>query len=387
MERRNKPYKEIKQVIVFCLLLLLGGNIVLLNANAMEKEEELVYENIEKNIPQNATEYVRNNLEDIISIALYYAKDLGMEKIEKENAEIGMPYVIYELDNSNPDEIYYYPIIDKKNNKIALMVTVVGTLDGWSHTIDTTMVDELNAIKYNTDNYIFYKCEDTIVADNAEKEQILTGDIDSKCARFAKKDFEDKVDIISKKMNNYEKVDVDIVEKTSIEAYAPSFSTNADNSKILKMHNAACQGSKPTCWACSVATIVNYRRGTELFGMDVCEAMNRKPGGASIYVKQKALKKYGLNYSIIRKKQLSWSLLCSNIDSKWPVAISSFTSDGKKGHAVTAYGYRKQGENKYVVIWNSSGAGVIQIMQYKKGGSTYTFNQNTFIWKKSLSYK
>lgn len=262
----------------------------------------------------------------------------------------------------------------------------MGTENGWNYCIDTNMVDELNEIEYHND-YIFYKHEDNLIAENTDSEYILSGKLDKSCERFLDKNFEDKVDEISEDMQSYKKVDVDIEAKALIEEYAPGFETNTKDSKLLKLYNAQAQGQKNICWACSVATIVNYIKGKNVTGSGVCKAMNRKEKGATITVKQAALRKYGISYNKLKYCQLSWSSLYQNIDIKKPVAISALTSDGKYGHSVTAHGYRKTGNTKYVLFWNSGKSGRNQIMQYKENGSTFSYNNLVFIWKYSLSYK
>lgn len=372
-------------VSIICFLII--AITVPVNAQTLDSGE-IVSEKINENIPESATRYVQNNLYEIVSVALYYYDEIGMEKIKKENAILGEPYVIYELDNSVQDEIYYYPILDKQDGDIILNVTVMGTEEGWNYCIDTNMVDELNKITYDN-NYIFYKHEDTLIAEDGNSEYILSGKTDTECKIFSGQDFEEKVDVISEDMEKYKKVNTDVRTKTFIEEYSPGFQENTKNSKLLKLYNAKGQGQKNTCWACSVATIVNYIKGRNITGSEVCKTMKRSESGASITVKQAALRKYGISYDKLKYNQLSWNNLCKNIDSKKPVALSSFTSDGKSGHSVTAHGYKKMNNKKYVLFWNSWGAGSNQIMQYKENGCTYSSPQSNkvFVWKYSLSNK
>lgn len=181
----------------------------------------------------------------------------------------------------------------------------------------------------------------------------------------------------------------EIVESTKntsvLETYSPGFSTSTDTSKICFLYNA--QGQQgDTCWATSVATIVNYRKGTNYSDYDVCDKIGVEYAGGTIDDKKTALEEYGLMYRK-SQSQSSWDSIVLNISSKYPLAASTFS--GSSGHGVTVYGYRTIGATDYIVLWNSgmnSGAGATQIVMYSSSGSTFTYNSKTWTWTKTLFY-
>ena len=87
-----------------------------------------------------------------------------------------------------------------------------------------------------------------------------------------------------------------------LETYSAAFSSVVNDSdykeKMLKLHNAKGLGNYSRCWAASVATIINYLRGTNVSAAKICDVMNIDyDAGGSIYDKQNALIKYGIFYS------------------------------------------------------------------------------------------
>lgn len=147
------------------------------------------------------------------------------------------------------------------------------------------------------------------------------------------------------------------------------------------------QGAYANCWAASVATIVNYRKSSYyLTAKAVCDKMGiGYNAGGTIYDKRNALKKYGYNYNYIRNSQLSWSQIWSNLSGKWPIAMS--TSSSNSAHALTLVGCRNARGLYYITVWNSA-TSAYETMQYiSNGKTTYMMNNAIFTWTKSLSYK
>ena len=177
-------------------------------------------------------------------------------------------------------------------------------------------------------------------------------------------------------------------ENTICEEYAPAYSTDNmtgfSGSRVCALYNAQGQGNLPICWAATVATIVNYRKGTAYTAINVCDKLGVEYGGATIERKQEALSKYGINYKMTLA-QLGWGSILSNIDSKYPIAVSAFTKKNE-GHSMVLHGYTVSSSVKYVTMQNPGNKRIISV-QYKTAGTTFSYNSKTWTWTKSLSYK
>lgn len=79
---------KIRNVVMNIIYLLISVIIIPSNVQAMNNNE-IINEKINDSIPASATQYVYNNLCDIISVALYYDDEIGMKPIKKENAVLG----------------------------------------------------------------------------------------------------------------------------------------------------------------------------------------------------------------------------------------------------------------------------------------------------------
>ena len=342
-------------------------------------------EDITDLVPEQATLYVESELDSIMLMVKHWAEAMNIDKEKLGEVYVGEPYFICDLDTNESDEIYYYPIILSKTDQIVCVVSLLGTIDGWTYSVDTEMVELLEDVDYTENQTIFYESDDCIFADNCESVESLNNIGNAECENFSEKTLDEKVDVIYEKMQNVQKIDTDVQVESNLEAYTPGYTKDA-KSNFLTLHNPQGQGTLPICWAASVATIVNYIKGKNISAKAVCRKEKTGYKGAGIDTKKKALSDYGVKYNKNRDYQIGWTTIKSNIDAKKPIAVSSFTSDGERGHAVTAYAYFSVGTGKYVAIWNS-GNNSIQTFKYQKTGSCYSYNNATFIWKATLSAK
>lgn len=310
---------------------------------------------------------------------------------DSNNYYIGTPFVIYAPTEYNWNSVYYYPLIN--DEKIVLLISLINTNYGWSISASEEMVDELNLINYGKDTSWLFLLQDNYVVAKSPTDERTIIEICNENENWIQAltsvnslTYSDYVDLISNSMNDIKIFNVDDVSEISnnadiAESYSPSYSTSTDTSKVCSLYNAKKQQGS-TCWAASVATIVNYRQGTNYTDYDVCDRIGVGYEGANIDTKLEALKAYDLNY---RKSnsQSSWNSIVLNISSKYPLAASTFSGDS--GHSVKVYGYRTIGATDYIVLWNS-GTGSTQIATYKSSGSTYTYNSKTWTWTKTLFY-
>lgn len=144
-------------------------------------------------IPAGAYQYVNSNYLDSLQVFDTYDDELNIEENELANYTLGNPFIIYNLNESQQqNEIYYFPIFNC-NNQVVLVFSVIGTDVGWTHCVSEEMVDALNEINYSTySNYIFYKSDNNLVAEDKNKLYIMTGSADSSINNFSSMRFERK---------------------------------------------------------------------------------------------------------------------------------------------------------------------------------------------------
>ncbi len=292
---------------------------------------------------------------------------------------------------------YYYPILYK--NEIVLVASIINTTNGWTLSASDEIIDGLKKINYKDNSSLFYELDDCILAVSNEETKVIQSDEKEKSLNYNKKEkkFEEissieKASEILENIDNMKPVDIKQIQFSTQnnnikEEYTPLFSedrnSGSDYIKVCSLYNKQGQGSLPICWAASIATIVNYRLGTNYTAKDICDNEGLEYKGANIDTKQQALKTYGLFYDKMTS-QLSWELIVKNINNKYLIAASTFDGRGN-GHSITVYGYKFTNANKYIVLHNP-GTNDTQIVLYKTGGSTYTYNNKTWTWTKSLYY-
>lgn len=338
-------------------------------------------------VPADAEAYANAHYREALQVVEEFQDSYEVSDSELENAKLGSPFVIYEPDKSVQDEIYYYPILDSQDN-IILLMCIMGTTQGWNLSISEEWVDGLQQVGDITTDVVFYKTGDILYAENEQRSYIIAGGVDSGTSSFQRESYESKKQDISGINTRFVKVNtenIEITEDNQYDTYTPGFSTSTSSQKICSLYNKQGQGSYGLCWAASVATICNYLNGTNVTAKNVADKMGIGYNeGGGLYDAQLALSKYGVQYNNVLDAQnrMSWSNLKTNIDNKYPVYVSAKTSES--GHAVTAYGYLVAAGTNYVVLWNSGTQKSITAT-FKSSGTTFTYNNDTYTWKYSIS--
>ena len=185
-----------------------------------------------------------------------------------------------------------------------------------------------------------------------------------------------------------EEVEISSMLDSGVSLYGAVPMTEGRNCSIT---NFVRQNGQPICWAATVATIVNYKKGLSLTAETVANQMNADYNdpdypGALPSVTLAALSEYNLNYELTQSK-LSWQNVKNSINNDYPFAIRLRRLDADKGHMVTGYGYEcRYGDNymysdwRYVSVWDSNGSQ--QLFQYDS--STYSTSGYKWEWKTTL---
>jgi len=338
---------------------------------------------IDEAIPEEAERIIRETFRDILYATAPYYDNITFEEIG--NYKLYDGFVIYNSETDVKDEIYYYPVVNL--DKIVLVISAIHTSRGWCVSASDEMVDFLNKIHYlSSDHYLLYFYNDELKVRNER-------DLDNAATDFEKNSYFECLQDMAKQMVSREPANINKIvyesnHKCIEESYTPAYSTDnmvgAKGSRICSLYNAKGQGSDPICWAASVATIVNYRKGTNYSARDVCDKEGTGYIGADISTKKKALKDYGITYKQTNA-QVGWSSILSNIDAKYPIAMSAFDSSSN-GHSTVLYGYTVTSNGSYITVFNP-GTNNTVTLQYKSTGTTFSYNNRTWTWTKSLSYK
>ena len=137
-------------------------------------------------IPSEANDYVAENYTYILEVVKDNLPLFDLEPQQLENIYIGNPYTIYNINNDSENEIYYYPIVDRSNDEIVMIINIVGTTNGWSMSVDQNFVEQLNKMDFLNNDYILYADEDATVAENNKESVLISGIKTAKMKKYEK---------------------------------------------------------------------------------------------------------------------------------------------------------------------------------------------------------
>ncbi len=393
---QHKICKIISTILLFSIIFSFFGFKTAYAASETVALQNYKSQMIDDKIPTEAIKYANDNFEDVLYSSFGYYEHLSSNKLE--NYSLGKPFVICALDGIQ-EEIYYFPIC--LGDEIVLVVSVIGTDQGYTLSASDELVGLLTENKYlKSELLLFYKSNDSIkvktnihtqVADQIQTSNInynnIVQNFENASWDICVQQISDKIDQM-KVINLKSRIAKALDDSSAKEAYSPSFSTDnlvgQKGSRICALYNPQGQGALPICWAASVATIVNYRLGTNYSAVNVCDRMGLSYSGQNINVKQEALAKYGISYQKTIS-QLNLGVVRANIDNKYPIAMSC-SNDNNSWHATTLYGYTIATNNNYIVVHNS-GTQSSMTIRYIASGTTFSYNNSTYTWVKSLHYQ
>lgn len=231
-------------------------------AGGSTEELKTEYGQLENLILEKSGKIVNENLDSIISIVKSSCEELNIDSEELIGLSKQDPFVIYSLDDTNNSGVFYYPI-GNKYGRIVFTVQVSGKENSQNYDISTDYVEMLNNIDYVNNKYLFYESKETIYADNGcEIMDVNTGTTTNSVVDFFALNYREKVNKIQERINN--KVNYEETSNSGLATYTPSFMNTGSNVKACALHKRQSQGNYGLCWAASVATIVNYRKGKNI---------------------------------------------------------------------------------------------------------------------------
>lgn len=382
---------KIKKIIIsaICLALVVPNYCTLLTS-ALEREETADITNV---VPVGAENYAKDRLIPLAkSIESESRFDINISNVD--DLEFGTPYVIYSADSlGNQDKIYYFPVLEDEN--IIMIMSVINNDGEYSASMGKSIADSLNEIDYNNE-YVIYQSGQEIVAENEQSTYVLSVSNDildtdeesvSNALYFESLDYDKKIEKVENTYAKKSKKTTDVVSGLS---GARGFSIK--DAYQVRLNTNGClvpQGNLNICWAASAATTIRYLKYDQyktLTAKQVCDALGVSYTANTIDTQQLALKKYGINYN--QKKtngQVSFAVVQRNILSQNTLLIHAFPSSGD-GHAVTIIGYSTYGGVNLITIYNSA-TNACETVEYKTGGTRFSFNNASHLWKYTLYWK
>ena len=336
-------------------------------------------------IPKRVIKHAQDKVADAVETVLE-DENSGVDLDDNSEIYFSKPYVICNA-LENQDAIYNFPLA--ADGRIAMVLSVMDTEDGLMIQFGKDLADKLNEISYIHTDYVFYEYEDTFYAESANSKIVIgyfpqgsynyTEEEKQNSRIFAHLSYTEKRSVLKDKV-------ADFVPCTESE------NKNIEELKIggsLTLHNPMGQYNYNMCWAACVATVVNYKQKASLNPFEVCQKMAVPyDAGGSIYNIRDALNAYGVAYSKVRNKMLSWSEVKDNIDNKHPIVAILANEHTSTGHSVVVFGYTASTE--YIQYWNpqkGSTGGEDKVLYARAGSNFFGGTDNIYKWEYTVSKK
>ena len=298
-------------------------------------------------IPQKVINHAQDKAADAVETVIE-DENSGVDLDDNSEIYFSRPYVICNA-LEKQDAIYHFPLA--ADGKVAMVLSVMDTEDGLMIQFGKDLADKLNEINYLHTNYIFYEYEDTFYAESANSKIIIgyfpqgsynyTEEEERDSRIFARLSYTEKCSMVKDKAADF--APCVEAEKTPMEELKIG--------GALILHNPMGQYNYNMCWAACVATVVNYKQKASINPFEVCQKMAVPyDAGGSIYNIRDALNAYGVAYSKVRNKMLSWSEVKDNIDNKHPIVAILTNEHISTVHSVVVFGYTAS--DKYINFWD-----------------------------------
>lgn len=357
------------------------------NTNTLQNEIIQIENQMDDKIADSACNFINGKFKIILEMVSQDSDKLNVSSDSLENAVLGEPFMIYDLDGDLHYEEVYFPVLDEKSGDVILTITLYGTTYGWQYKVGTDMVKELNLLEYDPEKpYVFYEENDEITGQGLSQKVDFSDDtIESGLSTT------DFVDSAEEALNHYETPKkVDIEANQEADPLIPLGSTASVSElgyRYLILQNARGQGLTNWCWAATVATIANYRLDKKLTARQVANAMGKNElQGATLYESQSALIKYGLIF-FRRESYAPFDMVKLNIQNHSPMFMGGTCYS--QGHAVTIYGYKEVVGGQSLMIWDSASSnntGNSYMVQYNGAGTVFSSEPGSmvFTWNATL---
>lgn len=372
--------------VTMLAMYLTGYNAVYADIDGISMDDGSTEEVVDPEGKENAVLYAENIYRDMLGMVMADQDSFGTE-IENENDIIlGEAFIIYDELREVQEASYYLPLYD--GDEVVLTMNVLQSENGWSASLGTEMVDELNQVEYKANGGVAYYTQDEIVMENSTGSIELmkeTEDAPSNRGEFALLPYAEKEEIVEDSDDQVELIDTDN-ERGAIgeTGYSPSVLLNDRYAYLYTQDCYVSQGSYNLCWAASIATIYRYRTGNRTkTAINVADDINHDYSSANDTDIEKAFMKEKLLYR--RRLFLTYDAIKKNIRGKWPVMLIGRIPTTNTKHAVTIIGYNESNSTELVQVWDSASENK-KILTYGEGNAFKT-NNVTYTMIYEFSYK
>lgn len=399
MKRRLRSMKIKKAMAVLLgICVIYSMTTFSVSALSMTNDTMDVSKMLDDVIPDDAYDYAQSRLLPLASTLKNDYKDFGVGIENLDKISLDTPYVIYDaLSAGEQNCIYYFPV--QEGNTIKCVLSVSKNNGVYSASLSKDIADELNNMEYsdNNDDYIFYSDNEYIyIEDIKQGPEVVSTSMDIECTADFKQNYNS-----FKKLSFYQKVrqisdtygkNSDDLTPSTVSSFDSAKGFSTKTSTNIRLNTNGClvqQYSDGNCWAASVATTLrylNYSKYSKLTARNVCDKIGVGYNkGGNLVTRQKALIAYGVTYyNHFLTYPMEFGLIQKNILNQRPILASCVGLKSGSGHAVTGIGYTTYGGIKQVVFYNS-GNNKCVTSEYKTKGLTFTYNNETFRWRSSLS--
>gem|GEM_PF-1304943 len=390
-----------KLLIKLCCILLvmtIGGESAICNNTTYAAD------NINKSINETALLRVENDnntevLDEMLSMLNVICNDSMNDEYNYDYIKIGDYVSVY---NADANSIFYiYPIFADDE---CILTAQVGDDGNVCLSSDISMYNSMCEELESNSPYILYVDDGSYYAqdkyETIELENIgfVKNEIESEFADYS---YSEKLENI---IDNVDSA-IELTEIPSKDSILESVDVSEDNSdevagavsttigtsllgksiKTVKCNigTFVLQGNYSLCWAASIATIVNYKKGGFLTAKSVADKMGiaYSAGGTLAQIKS-AFSIYGLSYSTTTSK-LSWAQVKTNIVTDKPFCIWLNRTGG--AHLITGYGYGCDSADidsalRVIYAWDSNNYKLF----FGYNATTITTSGNTYTWTKSI---
>ena len=297
--------------------------------------------------------------------------------------------------NADTDRIYY--IIPILRNQACVGVVELDMNGNVVLTDDITLYMEISELSFDT--FLLYTTGGIVYAESPTDVVDLynTGIDFPQNDEFVSLSYLDKVEIAKVRLEKAALIfDISaVIEEMNVLCLAsPEVSLFAVDllveSESCSMTTFVEQSTDKDCWAACVATIVNYKNGTDISDADVAASIGLDcNSGGSTADTLSALSAYGLSYRATGS-YISWTSVKNNILNDRPFIIglvTTYANGNKKGHMITGYGYSCQrgdaeeyASSRYIYAWDPQGAKI----SFQYDAPSFSMNGYPHDWKETL---
>lgn len=147
------------------------------------------------------------------------------------------------------------------------------------------------------------------------------------------------------------------------------------------------QENNPICWAASMASVYNYKKGTKYTAKDIIKKTKHGNKGATLTQIYNYFKNT-FKFSCTKGSPLSYAGVKSRIQANQPIYVMFHTKDGKNAHIVVIKGYYQQNNKVVYYLMNpqSSSSQTITVASgaQKDGSEVNGYMHYKMYWYKSI---